>query len=335
MNSIGDILRSFLTDYLPIQKGLRPSSVKSYRDVMRIYLQYAAQKTNCRITKLEPQHFSMEVIAGFLAWLEESRKCSIRTRNHRLAVLHCFCEYMAFRLPEFVGEAQRVAMIQSKRCSPPETFFLEQDEVNQVFQDLSAEKKDRHSLRDKAILLFMYNTGARVQEVADLKLNQVDVDALRVRLYGKGGKWRTCPLWKETAAVLRQLLADTDLQPGDPVFCSRKRHSLTRFGIYKIVRKYTKTVKKKRADGTSKAISPHVFRHTTAVHLVESGVEVNVIRAWLGHVSLETTNRYAEINMRMKEAALETCRPPISNVTSHADTRWRDDTDLLKWLSSL
>ena len=335
MNSIGDLLRSFLTDYLPIQKGLRPSSIKSYRDVMRIYLQYAAQKTNCRITKLGPQHFSVEVISGFLAWLEESRKSSIRTRNHRLAVLHCFCEYMASRLPDFVAEAQRVALIQSKRCSPPETFFLEQNEVDQVFQNLSADKKDRLSMRDRAILLFMYNTGARVQEVADLRLDQVDLNARRVRLYGKGGKWRTCPLWKETVAVLRQLLADTDYQPGTPVFCSRKHQPLTRFGIYKIVRKCTKAVQKKRVDGTPKAISPHIFRHTTAVHLVESGVEVNVIRAWLGHVSLETTNRYAEINMRMKEAALEACRPPTSNATSHTYARWREDADLLKWLSSL
>jgi site-specific recombinase XerD len=335
MISIGDILHSFLVDYLPVQRGLRPSSIKSYRDALRLFLQYASQQAKCKITKLEPRHFNMETIIQFLAWLEEQRQSSVRTRNHRLTVLHCFCEYMAFRMPEYVSEGQRIMMIRGKRCCPPETFFLEQDEVNQIFQSLSSEKENRLSLRDRALLLFMYNTGARVQEIADLRSEQLDLDGLRVRLHGKGGKWRMCPLWKETASVLREMLSQRERQPSDPIFFSTNGKSLSRFGIYKIVRKHTATVHKKRGDGSSKAISPHTFRHTTAMHLVESGVEVNVIRAWLGHVSLDTTNRYAEINMRMKEAALNACSPPVSNGACHADARWRDDVNLLKWLDSL
>lgn len=177
----------------------------------------------------------------------------------------------------------------------------------------------------------MYNTGARVQEVTQLRIDQLDLAGLRVQLYGKGGKWRACPLWKETAASLQKLLGERQQYKDDPVFLSSTGKPLTRFGIYKLVRKHTEGLATKRSDGSPKPVSPHTIRHSTAIHLLESGVEVNVIRGWLGHVSLDTTNRYAEINMRMKEEALKACQPP----TCHVDARWRDDAALLKWLDSL
>lgn len=335
MKNVGDILQSFLIDYLPVQRGFLPSSVKSYRDVLRLYLQFASKRAKCKITRLELRHFDRESITAFLRWLETDRSNSIRTRNHRLAILHTFCEYIASRVPEYVCEAQRIATIQVKRCHPPETFFLELDEVNQMLKSASSGSKAALSLRDKAILLFMYNTGARVQEVANLKLEQLELDALRVNLHGKGGKWRSCPLWKQTVETLRSLLVDRELAPQEPVFLSNTGKPLTRFGIYKLVRKHTSKIQKKRTNGSRKPISPHVIRHTTAIHLLESGVEVNVIRGWLGHVSLDTTNRYAEINMRMKEEAMKACQPPTSNEKAHADLRWRDDAALLRWLDSL
>lgn len=335
MNKIGDVLHSFLVDYLPIQRGLLPSSVKSYRDALRLYLQFASKKSKCKITKLELRHFDLESITAFLRWLETDRHNSIRTRNHRLAIMHTFCEYMASRIPEYVMEAQRIATIQVKRCHPPETFFLEIEEISQMLKSASTDSKPILSLRDKAILLFMYNTGARVQEVAGLTLQQLELDAMRVQLHGKGGKWRTCPLWKETVETLRSMLVGRNFVPQEPVFLSNVGRPLTRFGIYKLVRKHTAEIKKKRTNGSAKPVSPHVIRHTTAIHLLESGVEVNVIRGWLGHVSLDTTNRYAEINMRMKEEAMKACRPPTSNEEAHADVRWRDDAALLRWLDSL
>jgi site-specific recombinase XerD len=207
--------------------------------------------------------------------------------------------------------------------------------VSIILKNISSNGEGVLSLRDRALLLFMYNTGARVQEIAGLRIDQLDLNGLRVRLHGKGDKWRMCPLWQETAAILKEMLSERTTEPVLPVFVSRKGKALTRFGIYKIVRRHTAVICKKRLDGAPKAISPHVFRHTTAVHLHESGVEVNVIRAWLGHVSLDTTNRYAEINMRAKTAALEACRPPVSNEIHHRSIRWRDDEDLLKWLDSL
>jgi site-specific recombinase XerD len=332
---IGDILQTFFIDYLPTQRGLRVSTVKSYRDCIRLFLLYVSQHIKCKVTKLEQKHFTMEHVLKFLTWLEEDRKCSVRTRNQRLAVLHTFFEYLALRVPEFVGEAKRISAIRSKRCHPPETFFLEQDEVNCILKSAASHRNFHLSLRDRTLLLFMYNTGARVQEIAGLRSDQLDLERLRVRLYGKGGKWRVCPLWTETVAALKDLLACRIGVLSLPVFVSQKGNALTRFGIYKIVRRHATEVSKKRLDGTAKPVSPHVFRHTTAIHLLESGVEVNVIRGWLGHVSLETTNRYAEISMSTKVKALEACRPPVADESHHQNIRWRDDKDLLNWLNAL
>jgi integrase/recombinase XerD len=159
-----------------------------------------------------------------------------------------------------------------------------------------------------------------------------------VHLHGKGDKWRVCPLWKETATLLNQLLTERNVAgpPDRPVFTGTTDAALTRFGIYKIIRRYTSQIVKKRSDGRSRAISPHVWRHSTAVHLLEAGVEVNVIRAWLGHTSLETTNRYAEITLRTKRAALEKCVIPAApEERIPKKPVWQTDAALLNWLQSL
>ena len=166
------------------------------------------------------------------------------------------------------------------------------------------------ALRDRALLLLLYNTGARVQEIADLRIGDLDLqDQPSVRLHGKGDKWRSCPLWPQTAQLLRDVLQNRTPQPSAkmPVFVSRGERALTRFGIYKVVRRHTRHLDG-RCPATGRHISPHVFRHTAAVHLLEAGVDVNVIRAWLGHVRLDTTNRYAEITTRTKLAGAPTLR---------------------------
>jgi site-specific recombinase XerD len=214
---------------------------------------------------------------------------------------------------------------------------LERDEIEAIFSVLP--KTGRTALRDRTLLLFLYNTGARVQEAANLAIGNIVLEPQpRVHLHGKGNKWRTCPLWPETARLLGELLGDRvgKQQPTAPVFTSRHGRALTRFGIYKLVRRYTAHLAAGPHGSCPRRISPHVFRHTTAMHLLESGVEINVIRGWLGHVSLDTTNRYAEINMRSKEAALEACEPPVNaSVAFPRRPIWRDDATLLNWLTSL
>jgi integrase/recombinase XerD len=335
---LGPLLYAFFEDYLKTQKGLRPASIASYRDTLRLFLCFVAKERRRPLTRLSLADLTKERVLRFLRHLEEERGNAIRTRNQRLAALHTFFTYLASRVPEMLAEAERVAAIPTKRTPPPPTCYLERDEVELLFARLSTE--GRFPLRDRALLLFLYNTGARVGEVAELERRNLELGGQpRVHLHGKGDKWRVCPLWPETAALLRKLLEEDGRPVADnrPVFVSKQGRALTRFGIYKVVRRHTAQLAGGATGPKGRVVSPHVFRHTTAVHLLEAGVEVNVIRAWLGHVSLDTTNRYAEVNIRAKEAALQACEPPVPAYSPGFPRRaaWRDDQELLRWLDSL
>ena len=284
--------------------------------------------------KLDVEDLSFERILGFLRYLEHDRGNHIRTRNQRLAALHTLFDYIAGREPEMLGICQQVAAIPMKRAAPAETHFLERDEVQALLRRLP--RTGRLALRDHALLLFLYNTGARVQEVADLRVGHLDLgETAIVRLHGKGDKWRTCPLWRQTATAARRAARHIQRTTDNAQRrCSARPpgRPLTRFGIYKIVRRHAGHLDDARTDRT---VSPHIFRHTAAVHLLESGVEVNVIRGWLGHADLTTTNRYAEINTRTKIEALRNTEPPGASAGSRPHPIWRSDESLLNWLSSL
>jgi len=329
---LGPLVHAFFVDHLITIKGLRPASVRSYRDTVRLLLVFVAADKRCKLSRLTLADLSFERVLGFLRYLEAERGNHIRTRNQRLAALHTLFEYLAGRAPEMLSVCQQVAAIPMKRVAPPETRFLERDEVDELLRRLARE--GRYALRDRALLAFLYNTGARVGEVAELRVGHLDLgEHPRVRLHGKGDKWRTCPLWAQTAALLGSLLRSVEgpVTPETAVF-SAHGHPLTRFGLYKIVRRHAARFDDPR---TGRRISPHIFRHTAAVHLLEAGVEVNVIRGWLGHADLGTTNRYAEINTRAKEAALRALEPPNTAGASPVKPIWRSDESLLKWLASL
>jgi len=335
-STLGALVRSFFEDHLRCQKGLSAATLASYRDALRLFLVFVATDCGHRLSRLAFAELTAEHVSRFLNSLEIERHNHVRTRNQRLSALRTFFEYLASRVPEMLAEAERVAAIPSKRVAPPATGYLERDQVQALFAGLP--RKGPLSLRDRALLLFLYNTGARVQEVAELKVANLELDdPPRVHLHGKGDKWRVCPLWADTAELLRSLLTQRGIgdQRERPVFLSHHGQALTRFGIYKLVRRHTRHLA--LATGAdAHHVSPHSLRHSTAVHLLESGVEPNAIRAWLGHVSLETTNRYAEITLRMKVEALKQCEPPTqASERSHGRPVWRDDADLLSWLSSL
>lgn len=327
--ALGPLVQSFFLDGLIAMKGLRPSSVRSYRDGLRLFLNFVADDAHRRITRLTLADLTFDRVLGFVRHLEQVRHNHPRTRNQRVAMLHTFFEYLAGRVPEMLAVAERVAAIPSKRVAPPETRFLERDEIAALFQRLPSSR--RNAVRDRALILFLYNTGARVQEAADLRVGDLDLAASRVRLHGKGDKWRVCPLWAQTVRHLQELMGAGLHSRDQTVFASSRGAPLTRFGIYKLVRRNTQHLEARLGR-----VGPHVFRHTTAVHLLESGVEVNVIRGWLGHVSLDTTNRYAEINIPAKEAALQVCEPrSVSSAARPTKAVWRNDEALLAWLASL
>jgi integrase/recombinase XerD len=335
MISVGQVLFSFFEDHLKVQKGLRPGSVKSYRDTLKLFLIYVAGVRRRPVTRLTIADLASERVLEFLHMIETERRNHVATRNQRLAALHTFYRYLAVHHPEMLAEAERVEAIPSKRCPAPRTIFLEREEIDALFKALP--RYGGNALRDRALLMFLYNSGARVQEIADLHVGDIDLDGpLRVRLHGKGDKWRSCPLWPETVDLLKKL--DT-VQSGDktlPLFTSRHFRPLTRFGIYKLVKRHTGSLDTGAFGRKSNGVSPHVFRHSLAVGLLEQGVDVNVIRGWLGHVSLDTTHRYAEINLRTKQAAVAACLPPIDSSDTHLRTSgWQKDRDLMKWLCSL
>jgi len=334
MKSVGQLIFAFFEDYLKTQKGLQPGSIRSYRDTLKLFLAYVARTCRRPITRLILSDLAAQRVLDFLHMIEVTRGNHVSTRNQRLAALHTFYRYLGLQYPEMLAEAQRVEAIPMKRTALPQTDYLEHDEIETLFKTLP-----RHgslSLRDRGIFMVLYNTGARVQEIADLRIADVDLDGpLRIRLHGKGDKWRSCPLWPETAEVLKKLTTDVQ-ESSTPLFMSRQRKPLTRFGIYKIVKRHTSGLRCSTPERKYRGVSPHVFRHSTAVGLLEQGVDINVIRAWLGHVSLETTSRYAEITLRGKMAAVATCLPTgTTSISSRRSDGWRRDEELLKWLNSL
>jgi integrase/recombinase XerD len=335
MTSVGQALLAFFGDHLKVQKGLRPGSVKSYRDTLKLFLIYVAGTCRRPVTRLKLADLASERVLEFLHMIETERRNHVATRNQRLAALHTFYRYLAVHHPEMLAEAERVEAIPSKRCPAPQTIFLEREEIDALFKALPSD--GAHALRDRALLMVLYNSGARVQEVADLRVGDVDLGGpFRVRLHCKGDKWRSCPLWPETAHLLKQLDTVRSADKTLPLFTSHHFRPLTRFGIYKLVKRHTRSLDTAALGRKSNGVSPHVFRHSLAVGLLEQGVDVNVIRGWLGHVSLDTTHRYAEINLRTKQAAVAACLPPVDSSDTHLRTGgWNKDQDLMKWLCSL
>lgn len=333
--TLGTVLYAYFEQHLKAQRGVSTATLKSYRDALRLFLVFVARDLGRRIARVQLEDLTAEQVRRFLRALETERHNHVRSRNQRLAALKTFFDYLATQVPERLIEAERINAIPIKRAPPPPTMFLERDEIETIFAHLPT--SGPYALRDRTLLLFLYNTGARVQEVAELRRRNLQLNHHRVHLHGKGDKWRICPLWEQTVSMLKELMGEPCERSDDqPVFTSQRGQALTRFGIYKIVRRHTQVLTKRGNDGEPKWISPHSIRHSVAVHLLEAGVEVNVIRAWLGHVSLATTNRYADINITMKQAALGACTPPTQSSGGFpAKPIWRDDASLLEWLQSL
>ena len=219
--TLGSLLASFFNDHLKLQKGLRPNSITSYADAMRLFLQFAAKTAGKKITQLGLDDLDADAVSSFLNSLEEDRSNAVQSRNQRLAALRTFFEYVGHRFPDRLGQAQKVACIPRKRAQPPETVFLERDEIESTLAVLPAQ--GRHALRDRTLLVFLYNTGARVQEASDLRVSDVHFDpSPRVHLHGKGDKWRVCPLWEETATLIKRLISERSRSRSRPARLCRR-----------------------------------------------------------------------------------------------------------------
>lgn len=331
---IAPFVRSFFEDYLICRRNMSRNTIQSYRDALKLFLAFIAERCKRPATKLRVGDITEDIIVAFLSDLESTRANSIQTRNHRLVAIRRLFEYVAAREPRFLEQAHRIATIPRKRGAVlPEIRYLEKEQMTALLGAVS--KDSRRGSRDYTLLLFMYNTGARVQEVADTRIGWLTLTPpYKVELLGKGRKWRTCPLWENTAQHLQQFVEKQRPSAGqdDCLFVNRYGRPLSRSRIADIIQRYAIKAATTVPSLQNRQVSPHTLRHTTAMHLLQSGVEVNVIRSWLGHVSIATTNRYIEIDLAMKAKALAACE--VTAPTPGEATSQRGP-DILEWLESL
>jgi len=273
---------------------------------------------------------AVEVLA-FLQHTEQERKASIGTRNCRLAALRSFFSFVADREPLASAQCAEILRIPTKRMQQPALCYLDADEVAAILAQPDCSTLEGE--RDHALLAVLYNTGARIEEALNLSSQAIRFESpFQVRLFGKGRKERICPLWPETAELLRALVKRQSGGDDEPIFRNRYGHPLGAAGVRFKLKKYVATAAKKVPSLANKRVSPHTFRRTTAVHLVAAGVDVTVIRSWLGHERLDTTNKYARADIETKRRALERVD---ASARPGEPPRWRRDTEVLAWLDSL
>jgi site-specific recombinase XerD len=327
---LGVWIRRFLLEHLITERNLSRNTQRSYRDAFCLLVAFVcdyAKKTN---DQLFVEDVTGDCVRAFLNNLETRRGCSARTRNQRLAALHAFASFVGDRNPELIPWCREVRIVPFKRATKNPLSYLEKDEIDAVLA--AADTKTKQGRRDHALLLFLYNSGARASELAAVEIGDIGKDSTgagTVSLRGKGDKNRFCPLWAQTMEELRPLIHGRPTS--EHVFLNRYGRPLTRYGVRNIVKRYANLAAVSVPSISKKRVSPHTIRHTTATHLLRAGVDLNTIRAWLGHVSIDTTNIYAEIDLEVKAKALEACE--IESTTTSKP--WREDPDLMEFLRSL
>lgn len=330
-HSIATFIKRFLGHYLPVQKGLAANTILAYRDAIKLLLCYTADMLNKSVEELCVEDIGESVVLDFLDHVEHTRGCSARTRNARLAAIRAFFGFIAREEPSLVLHCQRIRTIPLKRTQHKTVGYLEENEMQALLNVV--ELNSRSGVRDKALLLLLYNTGARVSEIVGLNLTDLRLDGTaQVTLLGKGNKYRSCPLWPETLEALQDYLKQRTAK--DPaaqqLFFNAHGSPITRFGVRHIIGKYATVAKSQCPSLAAKAVNPHTIRHTTAMHLLRAGNDVNMVSYWLGHADINTTHIYVEIDMEMKRQMLQKAGAPAVK----EPLPWQKP-DILQWLNAL
>lgn len=326
-------VRRFLLEYLVGERDLACNTRQSYRDALLQFVPFIAHAARRPIERIRVEDISPARTREFLHDLEKTRGCGIARRNQRLAAIRSMARFIGQRSPDHLEWAGKIRTISSKRTARSLIGYLEKDELDALLK--TPDRRTPQGRRDYAVLLFLYNTGARADEVAQVRIGDLDLgaassrDAASVVLRGKGNKRRRCPLWPRMVDELRCLIDGREAS--QHAFLNRRGEPLTRFGIHAMVKRHAAHVAQILPSVAKKRVSPHIIRHTTATHLLRAGVDINTIRAWLGHVSLATTNVYAEVDLEMKAKALAKCE--IKN--GKPKKTWRKIPGLLEFLRSL
>jgi site-specific recombinase XerD len=332
--SLPTLLRGFFEDYLAAQRDVSPNTIFAYRDSIKLFLRFAARQSGRQVIRLRLTDLGPTTVLSFLDHLEVERRNCVATRNCRLVAIHRFFAYVAEIDPRHAELCRRILDIPVKKTASSAMTYLDRNEVKALLTAPSL--AHRLARRDIALLTLLYNTGARASEAVALNIKDVRFESpTQVRISGKGRKERACPLWQETVDVLRAYLLQRNNgnQPDAPLFLNAHRKRLSRFGVLTILKRHVAAAAMQQPSLATKRISPHTMRHTAAMHLLQSGVELNVIKSWLGHVSITTTSQYIEIDMQMKREAIERCTPPVP-VPAGASP-WRCRKDIIQWLEDL
>ena len=329
---LGPWIKRFLIEYLVSVKNFSSNTCRSYRDTFCLLLPFIAHQIRKPIDRLNVEDISPDTVRLFLADLEKTRHSSVATCNQRLAAIHSLAQFIELYSPEHIQWCGEIGTIPLKRAPRPLIPYLEKAEMDALLK--AAEGIASQQRRDHALLLFLYNTGARADEAAQAVIADLDLayvpgrDHSSVVIKGKGNKLRRCPLWPQTVNEITPLIKGRD--PSERVFLNRRKQPITRFGIHTLVERYAQRASKQIPSIKGKRVSPHTIRHTSATHLLRAGVDINTIRAWLGHVSIDTTNIYAETDLEMKAKALALCEIETKPVK-----RQRKDANLMEYLKTL
>jgi integrase/recombinase XerD len=325
---LGPWIRRFLLEHVVAERNLSRNTQHSYRDAFGLLIPFVAKIQKKTVDRLAVADLSADLIRRFLADLESSRGCKIATRNQRLAAIRALAGFVAEHNPVHIEWCGQIRSIPFKKAGRAIVPYLEKAEMDALLA--APDRRTAQGRRDYALLLFLYNAGARATEAAQLKVRDVNIRAACVKITGKGGKQRLCPLWPATINTLDELIGGRATT--ETVFVNRLGHPITRFGIHTLVERYTLQICAKFPALATKRVSPHSIRHSTATHLLRAGVDINTIRGWLGHVCLDTTNIYAEIDLEMKAKALAKCE---LSPDGKPKRRWREQPDLMDFLRNL
>jgi len=326
-----DLVQRFFQAYLRGVRGASEHTIRAYRDALTLFFRFLARHRHRGVAALTLDDIRAEAVLAFLAQLESERGNTTVTRNCRLAALRSFVQHLLREDVTRAGQYGRILAITAKRATRRAGTYLEPAEARALLAAVDCHAPQ--GARDRALLLFLYNTGARVSEALAVRPRALRLDRPRqVRLIGKGSKERCCPLWPETAAALRPLLRPDAID--DPVFRNAQGAPLTRDGVAYLLTKYARRAAKTLPTLSARRVTPHVLRRSCAVALLQAGVDVSVIRDYLGHASIATTSRYLTVNLQMKRAALEAFWKR-AGLTQGPPQRWHPTPKLLAFLEAL
>lgn len=328
-------MSKYLTEYLPGIQGVSYNTIASKRDAYILLLKYLDDTQNIKAEDVDIPLLSRETIIKYLEWLEKSRGSSVSTRNIRLAAIKSLFSYIQTQTPDYIYHCQQILSIPRKKEPGHTLEYLTVEGIKSVLN--AVETSSRTGLRDLTLLSLMYDSAARVQEIADLSVNDFRAEKpSTLRLTGKGSKTRIVPLMSTTSDLVSKYISiyhpSYRGEYNVPLFSNRKKEKLTRAGIAYILKKYVKIAREKQPDLIPETVSPHGLRHSKSMHMLQAGVPLIYIRDFLGHSEISTTEIYARCDSEQKRKAIENTCPSI---TKSETPMWQKDTSLLGWLQSL